>query len=698
MPQLCIAGGYGMPRNALLLLLFLLVATTALTAAQESEPPPEEDPLVAPIRSGASRVFGPLSGVWEPVELEPVEGPPAAPSATTDHASDLCSTAAPLALENGTDGDQSLVSNMSSSGDDPVLACMWGSPDDPQGYRSVWYRFEAPATGRLVVRSDFVPANYDHSYDTVIAVYHSPDGDCTTRIPVACNDDTSGFLSEATAFVRDGEDYYIEVADWSLGVQDSATLNLSVVLEESARLWETLPQAMPSPRTRHAVVSGGGFLYVIAGENEIGERVGGTWRFDPRARTWTELAPMPGPGGFFGHSRTSAAFLNGRIYIPSGFVGDDNQFAGVHRMYDTATNSWHVVTSDEDPWAEGGPVAYMSAIASPPNGGYFVAGGLFSGDGNPLSDPPEELSDRLLFFAPDIGGTSGSWTLDLPSMSRGRYAHSAALLNTASGRKMCVTAGISEDDGAPVVLRGAECFNISSGSWEEISPLNIGRFSAGSAVGPDGRWYVFGGVGVDQDGGFVPVLKTEVYDPATDTWDLLDSRFDLVPGRAWPRGAFVRGALWIFGGEQTPDHPERQVFPLVERLLRPHIDVLLPIVARLDHTPLEPNDAFPTALSLGINQPRWHNFAGQEDYFDVFHFNIPAAGTYELRVDDIPTGHNYDVYLFTPNKFRLAEGTRIGNQPEQILFSLGPGTYYAMVLRAGGSPTTDTYRILVRPQ
>ncbi len=687
-----------MPRNALLLLLLLLVGTTALTAAQESEPQDEEAPLAAPIRSGAGRVFGPLSGVWEPVELEPVEGPPAAPSTTTEHASDLCSTAAPLALENGTDGDQSLVSNMSTSPDDPVLSCMWGAPSRSRGYRTVWYRFEAPATGRLVARANFNPANYEQSYDTVIAVYHSPDGECANLTPVACDDDTHGFLSQANAFVRDGEDYYIEVADWSLGVQGDATLNLGVVLEESERRWEQLPEAMPDPRTRHAVVTDGRSLYLIGGEDEIGQREGATWQFDTWTRTWSELAPMPSPGGYFGYSRTSAAFLNNRIYVPSGFVGDDNQFAGTHRMYNPASNTWHVVTSEQNPWAEEGPVAYMPTVSVPGYNGYFVLGGLLQGDGDPLAGPEEIVSDRLLFFSPDSGGTSGTWNLSLPPMSRGRYAHSAALLNTPDGQKACVTAGIGKDDDAAVVLRSAECYNISSGEWEEITPLTIGRFSAGSAVGPDGRWYIFGGVGVDQDGAFVPVLKTEVYDPATNTWHVLDSRFDLVPGRAWPRGAFVNGTLWVFGGEQTPDHPERQVIPLVESLLRPHLDVLLPLVAGLDRNPLEPNDAFPTALPLALSQPRWHNFDIRGDYFDVFRFVAPEDAAYEVRLDDIPNSHNYDLYLYTPNKFRLDEGTRIGNQPEQIMAPLGAGVYYAMVLRVSGEPTTNTYRILVRRQ
>ena len=690
-----------MPRIALLVLLILLVGTTVLTAAQESEPPPEEAPLEAPIHADPGRVFGPLSGVWEPVELEHVDGPPVAPSDTTAHASDLCATAAPLALEDGTDGDQSLVSNMSISGSDPVLSCMWGSPSRHRGYRTVWYRFEAPATGRLIVSANFNPANYEQSYDTVIAVYHSSEGDCETLTAIACDDDTHGFLSEARAFVQDGEDYYIEVADWSLGVQGDATLNLGVVLEESARLWELLPEGMPDPRTRHSVVTDGRSLYIIGGENEIGQRLGTTWQFDTWTRTWSQLRPMPSPGGFFGYSRTSAAYLNGRIYLPSGFVGDDSIFAGEHRVFVPATNTWHRVSSNQNPWATEGPVAYMPVVSAPANDGYFVVGGLRYGDGDPAPPSEEIVSDRLLFFRPNSGGTSGVWDLGLPAMSRGRYAHSAALLRTPQGGKVCVTGGVGKDEAsatAALVLRSSECYNISSREWEDISPLTIGRFNAGSAVGPDGRWYIFGGVGVDQDGAFVPVLKTEVYDPATDTWEVLDSRFDLVPGRAWPRGAFVGGALWIFGGEQTPDHPQRRVIPLVERLLRPHLDVLLPAIMAPDPTPLEPNDSFGTSLPLAPGQPRRQNFETREDYFDVFRFAVPETGIYEVRLDDIPDSSNYDVYLYTPNKFRIDEGTRIGNQPEQFIAYLQPGIYYVMILRAAGEPTTHTYRILVRRQ
>ena len=687
-----------MPRNALLLLLLLLAGSTALAAAQDSEPDAEEAPLAAPIDGSAGRVFGPLSGVWKPVELERVDGPPAAPNTTTDHASDLCTTAAPLALEAGTGGDQSLVSNMTASPSDPVLTCMWGSPSRLRGYRTVWYRFEAPATGQLVVSANFNPANYERSYDTVIAVYHSPDGDCSSLTPIACDDDTHGFLSEANAFVKDGENYYIEVADWSLGVQGDATLNLGVVLEESDRLWRPLLEGMPDPRTRHAVVADGRSLYIIGGEDEIGQRVGATWQFDTWTRTWTQLAPMPAPGGFFGYSRTSAAYLNGRIYVPSGFVGDDSTFSGVHRVFTPAANCWS--TSTPAPWPDGRPVAYTQAVPDPVLNRYFVVGGLLSGDGDPAPPSEEEVSPTLLSFRPDSTGTGGSW-FEHADMSRSRYAHSAALISTDEGRKLCVTAGVGkdeEDESVAVVLRSAECYNISSGEWEAISPVTLNRFSAGSAVGPDGRWYIFGGVGVDQDGAFVPVLKTEVYDPDTDTWEVLDSRFDLVPGRAWPRGAFVNGALWIFGGEQTPDHELRQVIPLVERLLRPHLDVLLPVVSGLDLTPLEPNDAFATALSLSLNQPRWHDFDKLEDYFDVFRFRIPSPGTYEVIVDDIPDSHDYDLFIYTPNKFRLAESTRIGSQPEQVLTSLGAGVYYAMVFRALGEPTTDTYRILIRPR
>jgi N-acetylneuraminic acid mutarotase len=103
---------------------------------------------------------------------------------------------------------------------------------------------------------------------------------------------------------------------------------------------------------------------------------------------------------------------------------------------------------------------------------------------------------------------SDTWT-QRANMNVSRYGHTAAWVD---GRA-CVVGGIHVDDESQLVLQSsAECYNAINNNWIEIAPAEIPRFGAGSAVGPDGRWYVFGGI----TGNNETVSEVEVYDPATN--------------------------------------------------------------------------------------------------------------------------------------------------------------------------------------
>ncbi|MCB0036942.1 MAG: hypothetical protein KDE51_23080, partial [Anaerolineales bacterium] len=66
------------------------------------------------------------------------------------------------------------ISSYGPAADDPTLSCLAGSLFSQKGYRSAWYRIDAPVGGILTVRtvSDF---EYRRNYDTVIAIHT---GDC----------------------------------------------------------------------------------------------------------------------------------------------------------------------------------------------------------------------------------------------------------------------------------------------------------------------------------------------------------------------------------------------------------------------------------------------------------------------------------------------------------------------------------------
>ncbi len=683
-------------RRHILLIVLIMTGVTGLVSGQ-GETPAEPEPILVAPEPGTPPVFGPLTGMWtDSVEVEAEQVPP--PLLTQNHASDSCSDAPLLGLQTfGNAGDISTVNDMTSLPSDPVLGCMWGTPSNARGYRTVWYKFLAPVSGRLLIHTSFEASDYMDSYDTVLQLYRSTDGTCGTLMVIDCDDDSNGLFSEVSTFVIEGRTYYIEVADWHFAVPEAATLRLSVVLEEGATLWQRFSETgWPHPRSRHSVVSDGRYIYIIGGEtpNPQGEpfpsRVGEIDRFDTQTRTWATLPPLK-PIPLNAYSRTSAALLGGHIYLPSGYVGNNTAYAGIHWVYNIAANDW--VEGVSVPWAtaspSGQPYAWHQAVSSPANNGYFMTGGLLAGDPEQLIPPISIVpTGRLLFY----NANNATWNTGLPDMETARFSHVAARL----GNEICVAGGLTrlerdpEEDLAAVVS-SMECYNIATQQWSDRASLNFPRFAAGSAVGPDGRWYVFGGINSSLNN----VTLTEVYNPATNTWQVLDSRYSVRrPGRAWPRGAFANNGLWIFGGEEVPGN---EVVPLVERLSAPGTGLFVPAVFS-GGNPLEPNDTFAQAMPIQLGQVVQHTFDSPDDYFDIFAFLIGPEDEYVATLTNIPANNDYDVYVYNSNKFIVGHSTNVGAQPETaITFPLEPGVYYAMVMRTFGKPGGPPYRLTVTP-
>ncbi len=702
-----------MHRQLFLILLTMagaIVLLAAPLASGQDDASPEGGPIPIMPDPDAPPVFGPLSGVWqEPVEVVLERTPD--PRLTQDHAADHCSEAPTLTFTDpsggpfGNAGDESTVNHMTSSPTDPILGCQWGTPSNPRGWRTVWYRFVASVSGHLKVDTSFHASEFGDSYDTVLALYQSADGTCGTLNMLGCDDDSHGFVSSLDAFVIEGRTYYIEVADRSEEVQNDATLRLSVVLEEGASLWERFSNQQysdPAARSRHAIVSDGRYIYLIGGErSDVGGnpvRIGDLDRFDAQTRTWKrsggradQLKPMPRPY----YSRTSAALLAGHIYVPSGYTGNNQVYDGTHYIYNIALNEWFD-TGAQVPWAQasasGQPYAWHQAVASPPNNGYFLTGGLLEGDPNQLVPPISIVpTDSMLFY----DARAATWQVLAP-MNTARYAHVAARLNTPQGAQICVAGGVTRLDRDPdadlaAVVNNVECFNIATRVWTERAAMNFPRFGAGSAVAPDGRWYVFGGVDTTLNN----VTLTEVYDPMTNRWTVLDSRYSVRrPGRAWALGAFANNGLWIFGGEEIPGN---EVIPLVERLSAPGGDgPFVPTFFNTGGAQFEPNDTVAQAMRIGVGQEVRHTFDSHEDYYDFFSFQVPARGDYVAHLTDIPAERNYDVYIYNRDKLLVGHSTNIGNLPEEACsFTLDPGIYYVLVMRAFGQPFGSPYRLMV---
>lgn len=670
-----------MRRLVAVFILGVVLLTGVIAAAQPDIPPfiPIE-----PIPQESFTYTVPLEpATWEEV----VAQLPMAPQAPAP--SDSCSAAPSLNLSLPADGGQAVVNSYSEAATDPILNCMWGTPSRPQGYRTAWYKLIAPTSGLLVVEA-LPNADYRDNYDTVIAIHT---GTCASLNTVSCVDDSNGFLSRATALIQQDVTYYIEVADWQFGVNGTARINLLAYITAADSFWKYAGN-IPVALTRHTATRIGSDFYIIGGLRSTGntpDRIPTVRKYDTISMQWSTLAPMPSVPSTcmdgFGYAATDAAYIDGRIFTPSGYTGNNNAFCGVHMVYDVATNSWSTDTAA--PWPA--PLGWTQAVAYPDLNGYFVVGGL---TGAPLTTNANPSKD-LYFFVAGTPPTPGTWQT-LPQMNKARYGHTAALM----GNNVCVMGGINED---MEIIPDGECFNISNNQWTTIPPLNYPRFNAGSAVDQDGRWYVFGGTNAS----LASIAQVELFNGTS--WQVLDARYNLGtvngldrPARSWVRGDFVGRFLWVFGGEQdigvfNAGLPLRLIEQLRLDAFWPN-QVLMPVVRNSPAPNGEPNNTIAQAQPHPTHVTLAHNFEDANDYHDIFTFSLNQPSAVRFYLQNIPTGADYDMLLYDDDKTFKASSRNVGTLDEYIEQGLPAGKYYVIVVRAypvSTPPPTDYYTLRI---
>jgi hypothetical protein len=606
-------------------------------------------------------------------------------------AGNSCDTAALLEFPPGGTGTgaNTPVGQLTQDADDPVLSCMWGNPLDPRGYRTAWYQFSVPRNGQVTI------STFGSNYDTVLAVY---EGSCGQLQKLACNDDYNMLSSQVTLSVRTGQTYYIQVADWEASNPGGKNLELSVVLDPIESDWEQM-NSLVEARTRHVGLTAGPYLYVIGGFNDFGgpDNYVASTRVD-RLHTpsghWSSMASVPAGGANqIGYFNSSGVHVNGRIYIPAGDDGSPT-FVGQHWALDIGQNLWlgpsdGLASINWAAWADDGlPVGFAAATAV--GGSYYLTGGT-SDTQRPLNN---KQNSKAYNFHYDTVANSWQQRAD---MQISRYAHAAAWV----GGRLCVAGGIhNNNDGIPVLQPSAECYDPNTNSWSFIPDMLISRYGAGSAVGPNGRWYIFGGV--KGDGATTPEI--EVYDPATGRWHLLGARADLggtleSPARTWPRGGFVGNYLWVAGGNLIVNNGEIGVLPQVERLYVAPRQLYLPFMQGPPPNPTAVNNTFAQSAFLPFNQAVFSNFATPLDYYDVFNFGLTSQRLTTIDLTNIPADHDYDLLLYNNNKTLLAASRNLAGQNEQIVRNLGPGRYYVVVERVLPTAPPDPYvhyRLLLR--
>jgi hypothetical protein len=692
----------------------LLIATQHAGAIQSADPLPQHGERYTGT-DGIERI--PLSpwpgddgqtinGLHVPVEVQPLAIDPTSDLPLADN---LC-PGADIELDIGQIASgQTDVTLFSRSADDPDLSqCMWGNVQTPQqGYRSAWYEVTAPISGNMTVKA--VPnARFSNDYDTVIAIYSAGECDALQANLLTCNDDANGFLSHASLDVTGGETYIIEIIDRKLGASNPTLLSMEVTIDTKTKwqgnaAWNT----NAAVRSRHATAVVDDLVYVAGGQAAVDNyvfegtrpflRTARLDRFNLATGAWDLLIPIAeycaptSTDGGGGYSNTGMAHINGKLYIPSGFVGNNELYTGQHCAYDIVQQVW--VPRADAPWPGGNPaedgLGYATVVTDPYANRYWLVGGITG----PFfkSTPLTTVSAELYAYSPDFWFSSPAGQLGAPSV--GRYAATGAMVKGtgAAIAELCVIGGL-EPTADPLfpasLLPGGECYNPSSRTWRPITPLNIPRYLATSAIGHDGSWYVYGGVNAD----FKAVAEIEVYDVQTNSWTILPYPYNIPdPARVWPQGGIVNSTLVMIGGETGPLEPEGSGgslvtaevltvdMPLYRANTAPH-QMMMPIIATSSARNGEPNDTFETATWLPINSIIDPEFYDQADRFDVYRFDLNSAGTIHLHLKAIPEGDNFDVYLYDPQRNLLASSRNPNNADELILRDLAAGTYYIMVV------------------
>ena len=644
----------------ILLLLTMVVLAAVVWADNQPDDPAAASPLI---------VTPPED--WIGVEIKVTDlhllpsGPDAAPAA------DMCADATPLVLSfaRPADGSGTVTNLFTQEATDPMLSCQFGSPTSPQGYRTAWYELTPGDTSVVTITT----AGTD--YDTVLGVFA---GSCDAPLEIACSDDINSFQSRLSFLAIRGRTYYIVVADYKPGAPAAALAQFSAVMRPGGQRWTQIGNMPFGGVSRHALVSNGPHMYVIGGQtniNGIPELSNKLLGYDAPSNQWYELADMPGAT----LANTTAARLGQKIYVPGGFAGNISDYWNEHLVYDIPTDFWDRITPIPTALLPNGEMfAWSAAAAAPDETSYYTTGGITS---YPAFNVDAVVISQTYRYTP----ATDVWEAFQP-LTTPRYAHTAAWI-VAANRGLCVAGGLKTGvdlEGQPVnvLLTGGECYNpAAGGDWQPTGELNFPRYGAGSAVGPDGNWYIFGGL--DARGG---VPETEVYNPLTNSWNILGSEFSLGgspqnPARVWPRGAFWGDTLYVFGGNTPPT--EQRVISSVERMTigAGHValanTVLLPF-----STNLGIDNFLSNGLPLQNNIPVAGNFSTSTHFYNAYYFDWLQQGRATIRLSNIPDDSNFNISVYDFYKVLLGQGNiALYGGEKTVAVTLKPGRYFIVVER-----------------
>jgi N-acetylneuraminic acid mutarotase len=231
---------------------------------------------------------------------------------------------------------------------------------------------------------------------------------------------------------------------------------------------------------------------------------------------WTELPAMPA-----GFGEAAAAAWGGKIYVAGGY-----DTASMVQIFDVARGAWQTGTRL--------PRGTDNAGAAVARDRLYVVGG----------------EGAALFI---YDAAADQWSLG-PAPPRPRFASAVELI----GDELHLVGGWSFDRANNVSVATHDVYDVVAKTYRERAAAPTARNHALSGV-IDGKLYVTGGRGPGHEGRDASNLTaTEVYDPATDSWE---RRAALPTPRSGGAAAVLGGKLYVLGGGLPGD----EVHAVVER-------------------------------------------------------------------------------------------------------------------------------------
>jgi N-acetylneuraminic acid mutarotase len=230
--------------------------------------------------------------------------------------------------------------------------------------------------------------------------------------------------------------------------------------------------------------------------------------FDPATRTWTNTGNM----SIFRTIHAATLLADGRVLVSCGAGAANNALASAE-LYDYNTGSW----------------TNTGSVRS----SRFSASTFLLRDGTALLFPAEAITATDLYDP-----VTGTWS-PLGSLGKARGMPSTTLLPNG---KLLVAGGLVSGSPGNVPDATTELFDPATGGWSPSGSMQKARYSHASALLPNGKVLVAGGVATNSTD-----ATAELYDPNSGTWTstgpLTQARYSAVPI------LLANGNVLLIGGE-----------------------------------------------------------------------------------------------------------------------------------------------------